>query len=497
MDKPIGSTIINNLANYDFNNYKFLIDVSDNKPVVSSWNRHYFNHIGKPIYNINNINTDPQILIDFYNEFPNWSTTRKSSYYNELLNKNYETDIEIGHTETKIDFTFLDEGAGYKNTIGYYFFFKDTHGNKHLLTSDNSSQFYYEPTIIFPNCSKNNNNNQYLINGDTRQLKGNLPNGKFKNINIGFFIVPNGWNPHFGVKKNNSYVIHSSSEFNRYYHNHYQNIDDYRNGIHTILFSHSNKNKYIICMEDIERPRGDKDFNDVVFQVTTNYEFQNLEKILTLNYNIRKSLCFCYEFCIVNDVVLKDSHGFIKNYDYCYYHQLNSNQLFSNYINFKFKIDSNIDEHRLDMLEILSNDLFFDNGLLSFDTTTINVLNFEQAIRMIYSNEYLNTIHNFSVFQTNHSLLNKVKNTINVQINKNTDGYYEAELMYQQLINHLSLNNLPVLTNQENNGNQFIDLDNRQINELCLYFKLTGDVQLYDESIFSLDDKIIKLSLHK
>lgn len=75
--------------------------------------------------------------------------------------------------------TFLNEGAGYRNTLGYFVF--DTNNpptNKDEIAAH---------VIIFPNTSKAPDGE--MEEGDTIDLNVQLTAGQ----TLAFFIIPNGW----------------------------------------------------------------------------------------------------------------------------------------------------------------------------------------------------------------------------------------------------------------------------------------------------------------
>ena len=119
--------------------------------------------------------------------------------------------------------TFLDGGAGYKNALGYYLWVDDN-GTKKILENDdvtnaNGSLGNYNPTIIFPNGSLGIGggvrSGGKLVPGHRRKLLGNQANGKFNNVNVGFFLVPNGWKGNnTGVGYDNKVILYSDKDFN-------------------------------------------------------------------------------------------------------------------------------------------------------------------------------------------------------------------------------------------------------------------------------------------
>lgn len=140
--------------------------------------------------------------------------------------------------------TFVHEGAGWTNTLGYYTYALD---NPPASAADIDSLF-----IVFPNVSYANSGGN-LYSGDKVYL------GSFaKNIGIGWFLIPQGWNGSTVVER--SQVKYSDKSFNTF------TSEAYRQ--HTVLLKDDQREILLLGMEDTSRPGGDNDFNDAVFYVT-------------------------------------------------------------------------------------------------------------------------------------------------------------------------------------------------------------------------------------
>lgn len=170
----------------------------------------------------------------------------------------------------------------------------DEKGNRRILcnSDDNqdSSQGYYNPTIVFPNASQGWN---LLTKGETRTLYGN-DGGLFKNIRIGFFLIPNGFKT--GAITLPASIIHTTHSFNEG-----AKIDevenerivalskvetetqkkaindlfdkDYRLGVQSFNARFAQTNLHLIGFEDIKRDeamRSDEDYNDLLVQLEMN-----------------------------------------------------------------------------------------------------------------------------------------------------------------------------------------------------------------------------------
>lgn len=150
--------------------------------------------------------------------------------------------------------TFLHEGAGYKNSFGY-FTYQD---GQAPLTKEQVAE-----TIVFPNSSFHNSggSSRGMRSGDTINL-GLFPAG----TNIGFVIVSNGYGGSGGVKsyQDRDWIFYTLQNLNA------ENDPGLRP--HTVLLYDEASESVILGMEDILRTSGscDHDFNDLIFTVYAN-----------------------------------------------------------------------------------------------------------------------------------------------------------------------------------------------------------------------------------
>lgn len=144
--------------------------------------------------------------------------------------------------ETDLYLTFLDEGAGWKNTLGYYV-------DNPLVSIDD-----IEKHVIFPNSSKINSGGG-LQYGD--QVK--IGDKKFQaGMVVEFYFVAQGWQN--GLLVDGLYTHYTNKEFN------------IRQQQQSILFISEGCNELILAFEDIKLDdvKCDKDFNDVLFMIKDN-----------------------------------------------------------------------------------------------------------------------------------------------------------------------------------------------------------------------------------
>ncbi|ARF10820.1 protein of unknown function DUF4114 [Hokovirus HKV1] len=203
--------------------------------------------------------------------------------------------------------SFVYEGAGYKNVVGYYVY--DLHDDYIVPTKlvsgswvpmtysdrnavDESKKSILKKTIIFPNASlptwaNSNGKNSMagggnLLPGSKVKLLYNIdkPEEKFpNNVGIGFFLIPNGWNGNTRTFSNVAERVYTDKVFNT------------KDSVQTILLFDSqttteeNGTNMVIAFEDIMRPGGDADYNDVIIKVncTPYYCVKGLDKSIILN----------------------------------------------------------------------------------------------------------------------------------------------------------------------------------------------------------------------
>lgn len=166
-------------------------------------------------------------------------------YHPSYLNSNYSADITLIE-EADVYITFVLEGAGYKNVLGFYHY--PTNSPPSAVGDIDSI------TIIFPNVSKLYSGGE-LIPGHTVNI-GHFDSG----TTIGFVVFANGFQ--------NSQVTYG--KWQHYSDKHLNPPTDASLKQHAIVLFDNITNRHVISFEDITRPRGDKDFNDAVFFGTTN-----------------------------------------------------------------------------------------------------------------------------------------------------------------------------------------------------------------------------------
>lgn len=175
-------------------------------------------------------------------------------YHPSYIAQSTETNIVLAQS-AEAWVTFLHEGAGYRNAIGYYYY--DT------ATPPAYRETINTLTIIFPNGSFLGSGGG-LIAGDKVQLKYKPGTPQESTIfpagtTIGWFIVANGWT---GSTVGQGYGIHvSNSELN-------YEVNPTKQD-HTVLLYDPTEDAFILGFEDIFREASwcDNDFNDAVYKV--------------------------------------------------------------------------------------------------------------------------------------------------------------------------------------------------------------------------------------
>jgi len=158
--------------------------------------------------------------------------------------------------------TFVHEGAGYKNTLGFYVYDTDNPPT----TSDEIDEI----VIIFPNVSYLNYGGG-LVSGNKVKL-GQFTAGK----SIGWVLFPNAWQN--GKIKKTSYTLFSNPDFNP------ETSTELNQ--HTVLLNDIGRNLILLGIEDLRRDRScDHDFNDAVFYVSADpIESVDISNLPSIDY---------------------------------------------------------------------------------------------------------------------------------------------------------------------------------------------------------------------
>lgn len=167
-------------------------------------------------------------------------------YNPEYISSTTNTNIVLKDS-AEVWVTFVHEGAGYRNAVGYYSYPTNKPPTK---ASD-----IVKKNIIFPNAS-------FIGSGGGLKTGDKVSLGNFSaGTTIGWFLVPDGWVPSQKAVSDYYHPIrYSDKNLNTF------TTDAYRS--HTVLLADNARQLLLLGFEDLDRPSGDNDFNDAVFYAT-------------------------------------------------------------------------------------------------------------------------------------------------------------------------------------------------------------------------------------
>ncbi len=207
-----------------------------------------YDSFGKPLAAVNiNDNLPPDILNNIYSMLPESAEVNPAFIAPDTL-----SNISIGTDVTSFaeaHVTFLNEGAGYRNSLGYFVY--ET-ANPPATRADIN-----EHVIIFPNAS--NPDAGSMSQGDTVDLNIQLLGGQ----TLGFFVVPNGW----GYNGHDSNIKNDGPWGQPFYSLAHLNPESMNEQRHNVVFIDPVSELVAIGFDDQFVPTGDKDFNDLLFSV--------------------------------------------------------------------------------------------------------------------------------------------------------------------------------------------------------------------------------------
>ncbi|CAL2089353.1 conserved protein of unknown function precursor containing a T9SS type A C-terminal secretion signal [Tenacibaculum sp. 190524A02b] len=168
-------------------------------------------------------------------------------YNPQYITAGYDTNIELINA-AEVYVTFVSEGAGYRNVLGFY-----TYDLDNPPTSAPSEE---DITIIFPNASALGSGGG-LLTGDKVKI-GSFP----ANTGIGWVLLANAWSSTYQTVGFGLWTLFSDPDFNP--------ESDASLQHHNVLLSDPDNERVIMGFEDIRRDYGscDNDFNDAVFYIT-------------------------------------------------------------------------------------------------------------------------------------------------------------------------------------------------------------------------------------
>lgn len=170
----------------------------------------------------------------------------------EWIDPSINYDIEVIE-ESEVWVTFVDEGACWHNTLGYYTY---DLSNPPATKDDISTIF-----IILPNASEA---------GGSCGTGGLQPGNKVHlgqfpaNTGIGFVLLVRGWSTSSHVVGLGAYQLYSNPDFNPQ-----MGTPEASQRQQFVMVYDDVRDILLTGIEDQQRPQGDKDFNDLVFYITS------------------------------------------------------------------------------------------------------------------------------------------------------------------------------------------------------------------------------------
>jgi len=188
---------------------------------------------------------EPRFLNDIQLSLPEYQSVPRNRP--EYLQSSAPTTLTVNEL-ADVWITFIYEGAGWRNTLGFYTFDR--------ANPPTSVSQIRNPTILFPNVSRSGSGGA-LLPGHKIKV-GRFPAG----TNIGFFLIADAF---VNGQLTNGRYIHYSHEA--------LNVEPEANlRRHVVVLDDSRSDRLLLAMEDIRRDSTgcDHDFNDAIFYMTSN-----------------------------------------------------------------------------------------------------------------------------------------------------------------------------------------------------------------------------------
>ncbi|MBI1184652.1 LruC domain-containing protein [bacterium] len=223
---------------------------------MGSWDKN-----GVPAYKKTVRDVIPQSMLnDINSSLPEGKPV--PTYNKQYLASGVETNTKI-LKKADVWVTFVHEGAGYKNVLGYYTY--DL--NNPPKTPDDINDL----KIVFPNVSFSGSGGG-LVSGDKVYL------GQFDaNTGIGWFLVANGYLAASSTVGAGNWIVYSDAALNQ------ENNSSLKQ--HMVQLYDETRDLIVLGFEDILRDNSscDNDFNDAIFYVSANpieaIERSNLQSV--------------------------------------------------------------------------------------------------------------------------------------------------------------------------------------------------------------------------
>ncbi len=219
--------------------------------VLGSWNPQ-----GKPLYGtLPNDKIDDDFLKDVDASLPEYK--RLPDSHPEYFDSADNGDIVLIE-DAEVWLTFVHEGAGYLNAIGYY-----THKNDNPPASKSEIK---DQTMIFPNVSYAGSGGTLKSGNKVQLLYLDPKTNKYTNVfpagtTVAWFFIANSFNGTTNSVGAGLGTLYSDSRFNP--------EKDVKKRKHNVILKDTKRKLLLIGFEDINRENGsDEDFNDGVFYST-------------------------------------------------------------------------------------------------------------------------------------------------------------------------------------------------------------------------------------
>jgi LruC domain-containing protein len=191
----------------------------------------------------------------------------------EYLNSSDEGNIELV-ADAEVWVTFVHEGAGYRNALGYY-----THKNN---TPPANQTGITDPTIIFPNVSYSGSGGSLRSGNKVQLLYLDPSTNKYTTVfpsgtTVAWFFIANSFNSSTSSIGLGNGKFYSDKRFNPE-----TNIDKKK---HNVVLKDETRKLLLLGFEDINRESGsDEDFNDGIFYSTVSpYTAVKTDKIKSID----------------------------------------------------------------------------------------------------------------------------------------------------------------------------------------------------------------------
>ncbi len=248
--REVKVSVINNAVNYTYggiipNNKSSLGEMLTPKSTNSNFVfLGSYNSNGVPSYLLANDIFDNQFLSNVNSTLPEQQPV--PTYHPQYIAQGTETDVKL--TEAcDVWVTFVAEGAGYKNVLGFY-----TYNTSNPPTNVNQIG---NITIVFPNASMTNSGGG--LNPGNKVKIGTFPAG----TGIGWVLIADGWRN--ATVTNGYHMVYSNPAFNP------ETTPSLKR--HNVFLFDQGRSLFLIGFEDMRRDQGsDNDFNDLVFYVKSN-----------------------------------------------------------------------------------------------------------------------------------------------------------------------------------------------------------------------------------